>query len=270
MKDVTRAFGLACRDMFYPWVWWLSFKPFLISGVIWFSILWFAWTPLLDFTRGLVTDSWLTSWIGSTVSLIGWGPMRAMISPYLAALVIMPLIIVTQLCIVSFSTIPRVVRRLERQKPYLGLRRANEGSFFGSIKNALLAISMALFLFCITFPVWWIPPLFSIIPPLIWGWLTAKMMIYDILEEHAEVAELEKIFLDHRLSLILIGIMTGLLGAVPTFFWLSSVFIFILFPIVSLLMMWIYSLLFIFAALWFGHFLLFALRVDRQLKGESL
>jgi hypothetical protein len=34
--------------------------------------------------------------------------------------------------------------------------------------------------------------------------------------------------------------------------------------------MWVYALVFIFAALWFAHYLLFALKSFRELKGEGI
>jgi len=60
------------------------------------------------------------------------------------------------------------------------------------------------------------------------------------------------------------GIASGMLGAVPTFFWATSALALVLFPIVSFVALWIYSLIFVFAALWFSHFLLDALQTLRQ------
>jgi hypothetical protein len=122
----------------------------------------------------------------------------------------------------------------------------------------------------ITMPVWWVPPIFSILPPIIWGWLTMRLMSYDVLARHASVEEREYLLEDHRIPLLAMGVVAGLMGAVPSFFWVSSIFMLVLFPIISLVMMWMYSFVFLFAALWFAHYLLFALRVSRQVKGEFI
>jgi hypothetical protein len=122
----------------------------------------------------------------------------------------------------------------------------------------------------VTLPVWWIPPLFAVIPPLLMGWLTARLMTYDVLSRHANQTEREDLMRLHRMPLLMIGILVGLLGAVPTLFWLSSVFVLVLFPFVSMFMMWVYSVVFIFASLWFAHYLLFALKNYRDLKGEVI
>jgi hypothetical protein len=60
------------------------------------------------------------------------------------------------------------------------------------------------------------------------------------------------------------GVVAGMIGAVPTFFWATSVLALVLFPFVSFVALWIYSLIFIFSALWFSHFLLYALKQLRQ------
>ena len=60
------------------------------------------------------------------------------------------------------------------------------------------------------------------------------------------------------------GIACGMLGAVPTFFWATSALALVLFPIVSFVALWIYSLIFVFAGLWFSHFLLEALQNLRK------
>jgi hypothetical protein len=66
------------------------------------------------------------------------------------------------------------------------------------------------------------------------------------------------------------GIISGMLGAVPTFFWATSAMAMIFFPIVSFFALWIYSLVFIFSALWFAHYLLNALRDYRMTNGVVL
>lgn len=48
---------------------------------------------------------------------------------------------------------------------------------------------------------------------------------------------------------------------------MTSALALVLFPIVSFVALWIYSLIFVFAALWFTHFLLTALK---DLRSEEL
>ena len=41
----------------------------------------------------------------------------------------------------------------------------------------------------VSVPFWLIPPVVLIVPPLIWGWLTYRVMSYDMLAEHASKDE---------------------------------------------------------------------------------
>ena len=45
---------------------------------------------------------------------------------------------------------------------------------------------LALLALVVTMPLWLIPPLVLVLPPLIWGWLTYRVMSFDALAEHAE------------------------------------------------------------------------------------
>jgi Flp pilus assembly protein TadB len=116
----------------------------------------------------------------------------------------------------------------------------------------------------LTLPVWWIPPLVAVLPPLLWGWLTMRLMSYDVLAHHATSQERDTLLHQHRWPLLAMGIVSGMLGAVPTFFWATSALALVLFPIVSFVALWIYSLIFVFAALWFTHYLLEALKEMRR------
>ena len=270
MNTIFRSFGLALRDIFHPWVIWLSLRPFVIAGFAWFGILWLIWTPILDLMKELITNSFLSPWIEKVMTTVGWDSVRAIIAPYFSVVFIMPFIIVSILLLVSFTSITAVMRHLEKQKSYEFLKKENGGSFLGSVWVAISSSIIFLVLIIVTLPIWWVPPIFAVVPPILWGWLTTRLMTYDVLAGHATKAERLELEALHRWPLLIIGVVTGLLGAAPTFFWLSSVFVLVLFPFVSIFMMWVYSLVFIFAALWFAHYLLFALKSFRELKGEGI
>jgi Flp pilus assembly protein TadB len=116
----------------------------------------------------------------------------------------------------------------------------------------------------LTLPVWWIPPLVAVLPPLLWGWLTMRLMSYDVLAQHATSQERDTLLHQHRWPLLAMGIASGMLGAVPTFFWATSALALVLFPVVGFFALWIYSVIFVFAALWFTHYLLESLKDLRR------
>jgi hypothetical protein len=270
MNLIMRSFGLALKGIFHPWVLWLSLRPFLIGALIWFGVLWWVWTPLLDWMKVLLTSSIFSAGMTKFMSSFGWESVRAVVVPYFSVVILMPFMIVSILILVSFTSVTSLLRHVERQKTYRGMRQEKGGSFLGGLSINVGSTCIFVVLVLITLPLWWIPPIFAIIPPLLWGWLTTRLMSYDVLARHASEAERLELMKLYRWQLLGMGVAAGLLGATPTLFWLSSVYVLVLFPFVSMFMMWVYSLVFIFAALWFTHYLLFALKNYRELKGESI
>uniref|UniRef100_UPI002FDF78D7 EI24 domain-containing protein n=1 Tax=Noviherbaspirillum sp. TaxID=1926288 RepID=UPI002FDF78D7 len=98
----------------------------------------------------------------------------------------------------------------------------------------------------------------------LWGWLTYKVMAYDALAEHATREEYRHIMRRHRWPLLLIGALTGAMGAAPTLLWLGGALSVIFFPLLAGGAIWLYVLVFVFTGLWFTHYCLDALAEYRQ------
>jgi hypothetical protein len=248
----------------HPKMLWLSFRPFLIVSIFWGVVIWLIWSPALEMLRTFLTASIFTSWIQSGLEYVGFDEARAWIAPLFLVILLIPIIAISLLVFIAFSTVPAVVDSVVKQKAYEGLDRIKGGSFIGSFFYTLWSALICLALVMLTLPVWWIPPLFAILPPLLWGWLTMRLMAYDVLLDHATPDERNQLLEEHRWTLLGMGVVAGMIGAVPTFFWATSVLALVLFPFVSFVALWIYSLIFIFSALWFSHFLLHALKQLRQ------
>jgi hypothetical protein len=140
------------------------------------------------------------------------------------------------------------------------------GSFAGSLAHSLWTTFVCLVVLVITLPLWLIPPFFALIPPLLWGWLTYRVMTYDALALHASSDERRILVRRHRLPLLLIGVASGLLGSLPTLLWASSVWLIVLFPVMTAATIWIYAFILVFSALWFGYY---CLRALQRLRAEQ-
>ena len=81
-------------------------------------------------------------------------------------------------------------------------------------------------------------------------------MTYDALALHATAAERRQIVRSARWPLLSIGIVSGLLGSLPTVLWAWSVWLLPLFPVVAAATIWIYAFILVFSALWFAHYCL--------------
>ena len=150
---------------------------------------------------------------------------------------------------------PAVVRHLARHR-YAHLERLHGGNWYGGIGQALLASVVFVLVTLVSLPLWLVPPLFAVIPPVLWGWLTYRVMSYDALAAHASADERATLMRRHRWPLLAIGVVTGLLGSLPALLWVTSVAMIVLFPFVALAAIWLYVLIFVFSALWFAHFCL--------------
>ena len=269
MSDLIRSLGLALVGTMHPKMLWLSFRPFLIVSIFWGVVIWLIWSPALEMLRTFLTASIFTSWIQSGLEYVGFDEARAWIAPLFLVILLIPIIAISLLVFIAFSTVPAVVDSVAKQKAYEGIMRIKGGSFVGSFFYTLWSAFICLALVMLTLPVWWIPPLFAILPPLLWGWLTMRLMAYDVLLDHATPEERNQLLEEHRWTLLGMGVVAGMIGAVPTFFWATSVLALVLFPFVSFVALWIYSLIFIFSALWFSHFLLHALKQLRQKEHKN-
>ena len=264
MQQVFKSFGLALVGAMHPKMLWLSLRPFFIVSILWGALIWLTWTPALEMLSTFLTASILTSWIADGLIWAGFESARAWIAPLFFVMLLIPLISISLLVFIALTTVPTIVKVVARQYAYKDIVKKKGGSLFGSFIYTLWSTLICLALVMLTLPVWWIPPLVAVLPPLIWGWLTMRLMSYDVLALHATAEERDTLLHQHRWPLLAMGIISGMLGAVPTFFWATSALALVLFPIVSFVALWVYSLIFVFAALWFTHYLLEALKELRS------
>jgi len=153
---------------------------------------------------------------------------------------------------------------LVAQRRFGQLERKHGGSTALSIAWSLGSTLLAFVALVISLPLWLVPPLILVLPPLIWGWLTYRVMAFDALSQHASSDERREIFRRHRASLLGIGVLTGYLGAAPSIVWASGVLFAAAFVVLIPLAIWLYTLVFAFASLWFAHYCLAALETLRQ------
>lgn len=130
---------------------------------------------------------------------------------------------------------------------------------FASLGATLVALAALV----LSIPLWFVPPLVLVLPPLIWGWLTYKVMTYDVLADHATKEERREIVRRHRNAMLGMGVLAGYLGAVPSLLWASGVLFLALAPVLVPVAIWLYTMVFAFSALWFSHYALHALQALR-------
>jgi hypothetical protein len=155
----------------------------------------------------------------------------------------------------------------ERRFPRL--ERKKGGSLLASVLWSLGSTLLATLALLVSIPLWLVPPLILVLPPLIWGWLTYRVMSYDALADHASSEERRQIFKENRLTLLGIGVLSGYLGTVPSLIWASGAMFVAMAPILVPVAIWLYTLVFAFSSLWFAHYALAALEQLRMKNGAA-
>lgn len=261
MNDIFRSFARALISQLHPRMLMLTVLPFVLATVLWGGLLYWGWDPIMTTARSVLEASVFTSWIYGALDWFGLQSLRAVVAPLFVVALMIPLVIVSMLMFISICSVPSVMRQVERAYPTLD--KAKGGSVTGGIIHALGSTVVFLLVVVVTLPLWLVPPFFALIPPVLWGWLTYRVMTYDALADHATPEERKVIMQRYRVPLLVVGVAVGLLGSAPTLLWVSSAAIIFLFPFVLAGALWLYVLIFIFSALWFGHFCLHALTVLR-------
>jgi Etoposide-induced protein 2.4 (EI24) len=266
MKLLLNSFWRAVAYCMHPRVIALSFLPLILLVALSLGLGYFYWEPALDMVRSMLDAS---EWMGrmwTWLESAGVGQLKVALAPLLVIFAVTPFIVVLSLLVVALMMTPALVSLVgERRFPLLEKKKG--GTLIGGLFWSLGSILLALVAMLVSVPLWLVPPLILVLPPLIWGWLTYRVMSYDVLSLHASKEERREIFRRHRLTLLGIGILTGYLGAAPSLVWASGALFAAAFVILVPLAIWIYTLVFAFSSLWFAHYLLAALEA---LRAEQL
>ncbi|MGZ5787331.1 MAG: EI24 domain-containing protein [Ramlibacter sp.] len=263
MKLFLDSFWRAAAYCLHPRVILLSLLPLAIMVALSLGIGYFYWHPALEWVGRLLDSSAFASAILGWLQGVGAGDLKSVMAPLILVAGLTPLIVLGSLLLVAAFMGP-ALSSLVALRRFPQLERKHGGSLALSIAWSLGSTLLALVALVISLPLWLIPPLILVLPPLIWGWLTYRVMAFDALSQHASSDERREIFRRHRAWLLGIGVLTGYLGAAPSVVWASGVLFAAAFVILIPLAIWIYTLVFAFASLWFAHYGLAALEALRQ------
>jgi hypothetical protein len=260
------SFWRAVAYCLHPRVIGLSFLPLVIMVGLSLGLGYFYWAPAVDWARAMLESSDFMKSVWSWFQGMGAGNLKAVVAPLVVIFAVTPLIVLLSLLTVAAFMTPALTA-LVAERRFSHLERKHGGSLLLSVAWSLGSTLLALAAMVISLPLWLVPPLILVLPPLIWGWLTYRVMAFDALSEHASREERREIFRRHRGWLLGIGVLTGYLGAAPSVVWASGALFAAAFVLLVPLAIWIYTLVFAFSSLWFAHYSLAALE---RLRAESV
>lgn len=262
MQGLVDSFWRAAAYCLHPRVIGLSLLPLVIGGLLTFGFMFFFWENAVANVRATL-ESWmliesLLHWLDS----FGLQAFRSALAAIVVLAGVLPVVILLSLLLVAICMTPAIVRLVaERRFPLL--EKKHGGTFAQSIGASLGATLIALVLIVLSIPLWLIPPLVMVLPPLIWGWLTYRVFGFDVLAEHASADERRALLKEHRIPMLAMGIVCGYLGAAPSLIWAFSAMAIVFAPFLVLLAIWLYTLVFAFSTAWFAHYALAALQARR-------
>lgn len=262
------SFWRAALDCLRPRVIVLSLLPLVLMVALALGLGYWFWDAALDQVR-----SWMDafSYMGAVwqwLEDVGAGRLKAVLAPLLVVFAVTPLIVVLSLLAVALLMAPALAN-LVAEKRFAGLQRKQGAGLWVSLLWSLGSALLALLALLVSVPLWLVPPLVLLLPPLIWGWLTYRVMAFDALAQHASREERILLFKRHSGVLLLMGVVTGYLGASPSVVWALGAGFAPAFVILVPLAIWIYALIFTFASLWFSHYCLAALQALRAQALEA-
>ena len=265
-----RSFWYALATCLQPRLLLWSLLPLGVAGGAVGLLGWAFWEQAMDAVRGVV-DAWsLSQRVFQWLHSVGAPQLRAFVAPLVVVVLAVPVVLVLSLLLVAVLATPAVVTLVAaRHHPRLQARHG--ASWWQGLLWTLSCTLAALLALVLSLPLWLVPPLVMVLPPLIWGWLTCRVLGFEVLALHASPEERRLVLRGRRWTLLSIGVLCGYLGALPSLLWTLGSTALLLAPLLMLVAVWMYTVVFMFAACWFAHFCLGELQLlrDAELPGAA-
>jgi len=267
-RSLLDAFWRAVAYCLHPKVILLSLAPLLVVGGGVALLGYYLWEPAVDAVRGTLEQWSLLASFFAWLASVGAVGFQSVFAPLVIVALAVPVCVVASLVLVAWLMTPAMVRLVELRR-FPTLERREGAGLVQSLGWSLGCTLVALAALVASLPLWLIPPLVLVVPPLIWGWLTYRVFSFDVLALHASRDERRRLMTAHRWPLFGMGVLTGYLGAAPSLLWAMSALTLVFAPLLILVSIWLYTLVFAFSALWFAHYLLAALHDLRGVEATT-
>ena len=169
------SFWRAVAYCVHPRVMALSVLPLLLMAGLAAALHYFYWDSAVEFVR---TTLQTTPWLDNVWQwLRGWGvntDVPTLVAPLLLIVALTPIVVMLALLVIGFLMTPALVNLVATRR-FASLERKKGGSFFLSLGWMLGSTALALVALLLSVPLWLIPPLVLLLPP-VQKHLTLKLM----------------------------------------------------------------------------------------------
>jgi hypothetical protein len=263
VSPLVDAFWRAALYCVHPRVVLVSLLPLLLAGGALATLGWLYWEPAVAGVRATLEQRELIVSVLEWLDSRGATHLRTLVAPMIVVALAVPVVVLLSLLLVASLMTPSIVGLVATRR-FPDLQRKRGAGWLQCLLWGLLCSAAALLALVVSIPLWFVPPLILVLPPLIWGWLAHRVLGFDALAEHATPVERRVLLHRHRWPLLFMGLVCGVMGTLPSLIWGLSAATLIFAPVLVLLSLWLYMLVFAFAAAWFVHYLLAALHRLRQ------
>jgi hypothetical protein len=260
---MAEAFWRACLTCLHPYALLWSLMPLLLAVSLVAGLGWWYWEPALDAVQDGIEQFELSQQVLGWLDGVGGRQLRTLVAPMVVVALTGPVVLLVALLLVSLLAAPALARHVA-QRRCEGLQCLRGTSTLRVWTWAGLCAGVALLALVLSVPLWLVPPLVLVLPPLIWGWLISRVLAYTALARHASTAERRWLLHHHRGALWCMGLLCGCVASLPSLVWLAGTPALVAAPLLAPLMAWFYILVFVFAACWYAQFLLPRLQTLRS------
>ncbi len=271
LQEVMRSWARALAAQFRFKILLLSLIPLLISLCFWGGLMAWRLQALFDFIQSYFSEHNGFSSASAVLNSLGLLALKTVIVPLLAMWTLLPLMIMSCLVFIGVLVMPSIANHIGA-RDYPQLEKRQGGSFLGGLGYSLGSLFLFVFAWVATLPLIFIPPIYVLVQPLLWGWLTYRIMSYDALASFADADERKSLVAMHRPALLVIGLVAGWAGSLPSMLWMGgamSMAYVAFFPFFVSMAIWMYLVIFIFTGVWFQYYCLAALQKMRLAQLEN-
>lgn len=269
----------ALLSCFHPQVIWAVSWPMGLSLVLFCGLAAWGWSSWVQALAHALSGPPGQAFQG-LFDWLGMAPPDArqladVLAPVLLVLMAVPVLVLAALLTVSVFLVPVLTRWVVRRRG-LVLPPCEPAPWWRTAGRSVKTTLQALALLALSFPLWWVPVLGTLVPALVWGWLASRALTDEVLADHATDEQARRLRREHATPLLLLGLLATSLGAAPSHLLVLGAVLSGLVvgltggawwgamggllsmgaPLLVGLFVWFYTLLFAFSALCFAHYLL--------------
>lgn len=263
MPAVFDAFWRAALYCLHPRVILLSLLPVVFAAALAFTLGQLFWATAVEGLGGWLESSVTLTVLWGWLEAVGLPRLKAVLPHVILLVALTPAVVLVSLGAVSLLMAPALVRLVARHR-FPQLQMLHSVPWWQSALWTMWSIGLALAAMLLSLPMWLVPPLILVVPPLIWGWLTYRVLAFDALAQHASVDERRTLLAQHKPTLLGMGVLVGMMGAGPSLIWSTGLMTIAMAPLLLPVSIWLYVMVFSFACLWFIHFCLLSLQTLRE------